>query len=127
MLRGLHKASSTWLGKLVMAVVVLFLVGAFAIWGINDIFRGFGQNEVASVGSTTISTEPMLASQFCPKPRKMSLMPQMPNAATSSVTTTAMMILPIQFAEAFRIPRSMLPSFGQRGVATGHAASAAAS
>jgi len=57
MLRGLHKASSTWLGKLVMAVVVLFLVGAFAIWGINDIFRGFGQNEVATVGGTEISTD----------------------------------------------------------------------
>src|SRR6185437_16276397 len=34
------------------------LVISFAIWGIADIFRGgFGQNEVASVGSTEISID----------------------------------------------------------------------
>ena len=57
MLRGLHKASSTWLGKGVMAVVMGFLVISFAIWGIGDIFRGFGRNAVASVGGTEISVE----------------------------------------------------------------------
>jgi peptidyl-prolyl cis-trans isomerase D len=57
MLRGLHKASSTWLGKGLMALVMGFLVISFAIWGIGDIFRGFGRNAVASVGGTEISVE----------------------------------------------------------------------
>jgi peptidyl-prolyl cis-trans isomerase D len=58
MLRNIHKASSTWLGKTVMAVVMGFLVISFAIWGIGDIFRGgFGRNDVASIGSTEISIE----------------------------------------------------------------------
>jgi peptidyl-prolyl cis-trans isomerase D len=57
MLRGLHKASSTWLGKVIMAGVLSLLVISFAIWGIGDIFHGFGQNSVAKIGSTEISTE----------------------------------------------------------------------
>jgi len=58
MLRNIHKASSTWLGKIIMAVIMGFLVISFAVWGIADIFRGgFGQNEVASVGSTDISID----------------------------------------------------------------------
>jgi len=57
MLRGIHKASSSWLGKAVMAAVMGVLVISFAIWGIGDIFRGFGQNSAAKVGGTEISTE----------------------------------------------------------------------
>ena len=57
MLRGIHKASSSWFGKLVMAAVMGVLVISFAIWGIGDIFRGFGQNSVAKIGGTEISTE----------------------------------------------------------------------
>jgi peptidyl-prolyl cis-trans isomerase D len=57
MLRGLHKASSTWLGKGLMAVVMGFLVISFAVWGIGDIFRGFGRNAVANIGGTEISIE----------------------------------------------------------------------
>ncbi|MEZ5786214.1 MAG: SurA N-terminal domain-containing protein [Xanthobacteraceae bacterium] len=57
MLRGLRNASSNWLGKIVMAAVVAFLVLSFAVWGIGDIFRGFGQSTVADVGSTTITIE----------------------------------------------------------------------
>jgi len=57
MLRNIHKASSTWLGKGLMAVVMGFLVISFAIWGIGDIFRGFGRNAVAAVGGTEISIE----------------------------------------------------------------------
>ncbi|MBI1204335.1 MAG: peptidylprolyl isomerase [Rhodopseudomonas sp.] len=57
MLRGIHKASSTWLGKAVMAVVMGFLVISFAIWGIGDMFRGFGVNSVAKIGGTEISIE----------------------------------------------------------------------
>jgi peptidyl-prolyl cis-trans isomerase D len=57
MLRGLQKASANWLGKVLMAAVVLFLVLSFAIWGIGDIFRGFGVSTVAQIGSTEISLE----------------------------------------------------------------------
>src|SRR5712691_5564823 len=57
MLRGLRKASTNWLGKVVMASVVGFLVISFAIWGIGDIFRGFGRSTVAKVGRTEITVE----------------------------------------------------------------------
>src|ERR1700758_4246579 len=57
MLRGLRKASSNWLGKTIMAVVMGVLIVSFGIWGIADIFRGFGQSSLAKVGHTEISTE----------------------------------------------------------------------
>jgi peptidyl-prolyl cis-trans isomerase D len=57
MLRGLRKASSNWLGKAVMAAVVGFLVISFAIWGIGDIFRGFGRSTVAKIGRTELTIE----------------------------------------------------------------------
>ena len=58
MLRGLRTASTGWLGKTVMAVVVGLLVIAFGIWGIGDIFRGgFTREAVATVGSNKISIE----------------------------------------------------------------------
>ncbi|MCA1427024.1 MULTISPECIES: SurA N-terminal domain-containing protein [unclassified Bradyrhizobium] len=55
MLRGIRKASSNWLGKIVMAVVMGVLIISFGIWGIADIFKGFGQSTVAKIGSTEIS------------------------------------------------------------------------
>src|SRR5579883_26475 len=58
MLRGLRKASSNWVGKTIMAAVVAFLIGSFAIWGIGDIFRGFGLSTPAKVGGTEIGVEP---------------------------------------------------------------------
>jgi peptidyl-prolyl cis-trans isomerase D len=57
MLRGLRKASSNWVGKAILGVVVAFLIGSFAIWGIGDIFRGFGLATAAKVGRTEITTE----------------------------------------------------------------------
>jgi peptidyl-prolyl cis-trans isomerase D len=57
MLRGLRKASSNWVGKSILGVVVAFLIGSFAIWGIGDIFRGFGLSTAAKVGRTEITTE----------------------------------------------------------------------
>ncbi|HZP77096.1 MAG TPA: peptidyl-prolyl cis-trans isomerase [Pseudolabrys sp.] len=57
MLRGLHEASKNWLGKAVMAVVMGLIVISFAIWGIGDIFRGFGMSTVAKVGGTEIGVE----------------------------------------------------------------------
>jgi len=40
-----------------MAAVVGFLVISFGIWGIGDIFRGFGRSTVAKIGRTEISIE----------------------------------------------------------------------
>lgn len=57
MLRGIHEASRNWLGKIVMAVVMGLLVISFAIWGIGDIFRGFGLSTVAKIGKTEIGVE----------------------------------------------------------------------
>jgi peptidyl-prolyl cis-trans isomerase D len=57
MLRGMRKASSNWLGKTIMATVMGILIVSFGIWGIADIFRGFGQSTLAKVGHTEISTD----------------------------------------------------------------------
>ena len=57
MLRGIRTASSNWLGKIVMGVVVAFLVVSFAVWGIGDVFRGFGLSKVATIGNVEISIE----------------------------------------------------------------------
>ena len=57
MLRGLRKASSNWLGKIIMATVMGVLIISFGVWGIADIFKGFGQSTLAKVGHTEISTE----------------------------------------------------------------------
>jgi peptidyl-prolyl cis-trans isomerase D len=53
----MRKASSNWLGKIIMATVMGVLIVSFGIWGIADIFRGFGQSSLAKVGRTEISTE----------------------------------------------------------------------
>jgi peptidyl-prolyl cis-trans isomerase D len=52
----MRKASSNWLGKTIMAVVMGVLIVSFGVWGIADIFRGFGQSTVATIGHTEIST-----------------------------------------------------------------------
>lgn len=57
MLRGIRKASSNWLGKTIMAIVMGVLIVSFAIWGIADIFKGGGQSALAKIGNTQISTE----------------------------------------------------------------------
>jgi peptidyl-prolyl cis-trans isomerase D len=54
MLRGIHKASSNWIGRIVMGVVLGLIAVSFGIWGIGDIFKGFGTNTVAKVGGTEI-------------------------------------------------------------------------
>jgi len=57
MLRGIHLASSGLIGKTVMAVLMGGLIVSFGLWGIADIFRGFGQSTVAKVGHAEISRE----------------------------------------------------------------------
>ena len=55
MLRGIRTASRNWLGKPVMGLVMGLLIISFAIWGIGDIFRGFGQSSVAKIGGREIT------------------------------------------------------------------------
>ena len=57
MLRGIRTASANWLGKAVMGVVMGLLIVSFAIWGIGDIFRGFGRSSLAKIGRTEIGIE----------------------------------------------------------------------
>jgi peptidyl-prolyl cis-trans isomerase D len=57
MLRGIRTASSNWLGRIVMGVVLGLIAISFAIWGIGDIFRGFGRSTVAKIGSTEITVD----------------------------------------------------------------------
>jgi peptidyl-prolyl cis-trans isomerase D len=40
-----------------MAAIVGFLVISFAIWGIGDVFRGFGRSTVAKIGGAEITVE----------------------------------------------------------------------
>jgi peptidyl-prolyl cis-trans isomerase D len=51
----MRKASSNWLGKTIMATVMGVLIISFGVWGIADIFRGFGQSTLATIGHTEIS------------------------------------------------------------------------
>jgi peptidyl-prolyl cis-trans isomerase D len=53
----MRKASSNWLGKIIMATVMGVLIISFGVWGIADIFKGFGQSTLARIGRTEISTE----------------------------------------------------------------------
>src|SRR5271156_6722236 len=57
MLRGIRKASANWLGRAVMGTVMVLLAASFAVWGINDIFRGFGRSSLAKIGGTEIPIE----------------------------------------------------------------------
>lgn len=53
----MRKASSNWLGKTVMSVLFGVLIISFGVWGIADIFKGFGQSSLAKIGGTEITTE----------------------------------------------------------------------
>ena len=57
MLRGIRNATSNWFGKAIMTLVMGVLIVSFGIWGIGDIFRGFGQSTLAKIGKTEISIE----------------------------------------------------------------------
>jgi peptidyl-prolyl cis-trans isomerase D len=52
MMEALRKGAGTWIAKIFIALLVL----SFAVWGIADIFGGYGAKTVATVGDTEIST-----------------------------------------------------------------------
>lgn len=55
MLGGIRAAQSTWIGKAATTLVFAFIVLAFVVWGIGDVFRGVGTNQVAQVGAVSVS------------------------------------------------------------------------
>ena len=52
MLDTLRKTASGWIGMGLMGLLVV----SFAVWGIADIFRGYGSSAVATVGGQEITT-----------------------------------------------------------------------
>lgn len=57
MLESIRAASQGLVGRAVMTVLLGLIVVSFAVWGIGDVFRGFGSNEVASVGGAKIAPD----------------------------------------------------------------------
>jgi peptidyl-prolyl cis-trans isomerase D len=57
MLRSLRASAQGWLGRAIMAVMMSVIIISFAIWGIGDIFRGFGAHDLAQVGRVEISAD----------------------------------------------------------------------
>ncbi len=57
MLRGMQKATKNWLGRLITGLLLGMIAVSFAIWGIGDIFKGFGSSTLAKIGGTEIGVE----------------------------------------------------------------------
>lgn len=57
MLQNIRKASSHWLGKIVLSVIFTFLIAGVAVFGVEEFFRGGSATSVATVGRTAISAE----------------------------------------------------------------------
>ena len=53
MLEQLRKGAGTWVAKIFIALLVM----SFAVWGIADIFNGYGGRDIATIGTTKISGE----------------------------------------------------------------------
>jgi peptidyl-prolyl cis-trans isomerase D len=53
MLDAMRRGAVNWLSKILLALLVV----AFAVWGVADVFRGYGRGTLARVGSTEISVE----------------------------------------------------------------------
>lgn len=52
MLDSLRKGAGSWAAKILLGLLIL----SFAVWGIADVYTGFGRQSLASVGSREIST-----------------------------------------------------------------------
>lgn len=50
MLDVLRRGASTWVSKLLLSLLIV----SFGVWGIADVFRGFGSNTAYHIGSTEI-------------------------------------------------------------------------
>jgi len=57
MLDALRAASQKWFGRLILAIILGVIILSFGIWGVGDVFRNFGANQLARVGSADITVE----------------------------------------------------------------------
>jgi len=57
MLRGIHNVSKNWIGRIVTGVLLGLIAVSFTIWGVGDVFRGFGRSTLAKIGGTEIGIE----------------------------------------------------------------------
>jgi peptidyl-prolyl cis-trans isomerase D len=57
MLKSMRDSAQGWFGRVVMAILMSLIILSFAIWGIGDIFRGFGENNLARVGRIEIGAD----------------------------------------------------------------------
>ena len=57
MMDGLRKAGQSVIGRIILTIMFGFLIFSFALWGIGDIFRGYGMKTIAKVGGTEIDAQ----------------------------------------------------------------------
>ncbi|WP_036257366.1 peptidylprolyl isomerase [Methylocapsa aurea] len=57
MLEFMRAATQGLIGRFIMAIVMGLIILSFVIWGIGDIFQGFGVNKLAQVGSVEITLD----------------------------------------------------------------------
>lgn len=57
MLESLRAATQGWIGRSIMGLLMGLIILSFAIWGIGDIFRGFGANNLAKVGASEVTID----------------------------------------------------------------------
>ena len=57
MLESMRNATQGLIGRAIMTILLGLIVVSFAVWGIGDVFRGFGSNKIATVGGVAIAPE----------------------------------------------------------------------
>ena len=53
MLDAMRRGAAGWLSKILLGLLIV----AFAVWGVADVFRGYGRGTLARIGSTEISVD----------------------------------------------------------------------
>lgn len=53
MLDAMRRGAVNWLAKILLGLLII----AFAVWGVADVFRGYGRGTLARIGSTEISVD----------------------------------------------------------------------
>jgi peptidyl-prolyl cis-trans isomerase D len=53
MLDALRRGSTGWVAKILLALLVV----SFAVWGVADVFTGYGRGSIATVGDTDIAVQ----------------------------------------------------------------------
>lgn len=57
MLTQMRALSQNFFGRAILGVVLVLIIGSFAIWGIGDRFTGYDANQIARVGSEKITVQ----------------------------------------------------------------------